>query len=391
MRSVLICGLCVALGCLSDLDRYSVQDRVASRDASFEDSSSTRNDSAVWDSSSASDSSASDSSVARPCEVETTCGASCPLPWLLAAVQDVPGGRTCGNQVLRWSIQNETSCACSSFSSRDAFPELMLSVGFVPPQTIVVGGDGEIVGIDTETGAPRWTKSIVGQAREIFPLSNSDSDVYAAVAISRRPPYLQSLRMFDTQTGSGRYTSDFTSDTSVFGSTIESVTQSSFDPKYFRALFFNGFAAADIDPWGRVRFSTPPHTPAVDGFFFHTISSLFYDGVYRTVWTGERTDLEPHQSRVFSLNSRAIQNNNRVPDGERCLLNGEGEADLRACQFDHAVPHPRYSNRSFALCRIEGNKRIVELDHTTEMCVTVTESPFESAHINRLAIALPPL
>ena len=99
------------------------------------------------------------------CLPEPTCASGCPMPWLLAAIEDLPGGRACGGRVLRLSVaETDAPCICTGYDGGGLVPELAFAVGFVPPKTIVTASEGgRIVAIDADTDRALWEEPVAYQ------------------------------------------------------------------------------------------------------------------------------------------------------------------------------------------------------------------------------------
>lgn len=326
-----------------------------------------------------------------PCDIGVTC-ASCPLPWLLASVEDLPGGQECGGQVLRWSLSGrEEICACAPLLAEGTMPRLPFAVGFSPPNRVVVASeDDRVVAIDGTTDRVLWDEPFGGQPVDIFPIEDLGGTAKVAVASRTRGiSEIRNVYFFDAATGGTPLVEQTNGDLPV-GLGVLSMTASPLNPTHFRALKTGSYAAADVDPWNDVLFASPPHTADRAGFFLKTLSSFYYDGKYRVAWSGTRTDLDPDLHQVFNYRSTVPRTDNRVPLGEDCEK-GEDLLDYDVtCEFLHVVPHPFWDTDQLALCAYGGARRVVRIRTIDQVCVDILDQSelFDSARVSKLAIAL---
>lgn len=375
-----ILALLSLAGCPPSLDRFQVGDG----------DGGVPGDSAPGDSSVPTDA-APDGGPVPGCGLPATCTAGCPLPWLLASVEDLPGNDDCGGQVVRMSIADrETFCVCTTLRAGGTMPQLPFSVGFVPPSTVVVASeDDRTVAIDGMTDRVLWDESFGGQPVDIFPIETPSGELQAVVASRRRGGDIRSLYFYDAATGG---VADVRSSTELgIGLSSPSMTLSPRDRHFLRALKVNGgYAAADVDPWGMFVFNSPPHTAERSGFFLGSISSFYWNGAYRVAWTGRRTDLSPVVSQVYNYRSTTAVDDNRVPLGSVCR-EGVDRLDFGVeCDFIHAVPHPFHDTDIFALCDYTGGRMIVRIQTIDSVCEIMAEQRdvFDSARFSRLGLAL---
>lgn len=329
------------------------------------------------------------------CDPAPTCAAGCPLPWLLASVEDLDPSDACGGRVLRWSLGDREECVCSSLGA--GVLELPFAVGFVPPNSVVaVDQDGTVSAIDGDTDRLQWTVPSATTDRlvaDVFPLADPSGVIHTAVAFNARGTQnVNELVAYDA-TGSERMRWAPGATTLPGGSGMSSITLSSHADRRMRALKPNGgFAAAEIDPWTGNVISTPYHTLSREGFFLGTISALYWGGTHRTVWTGRRTDLSPQVSEIYTLRSTVPRDDNRVPLGDECNEDELGLAYDAVCDFVHAVPDPLDDFHTFAICEIApGERRVVRLYHFDGQCSDLAQDSrlFPRARFSKLAIALP--
>ncbi|MBX3271833.1 MAG: hypothetical protein KF729_16315 [Sandaracinaceae bacterium] len=326
-----------------------------------------------------------------PCAPEVTC-ASCPMPWLLASVEDL-GGR-CGGQVWRWSIQGQDDvfCACEPLTAGGRMPRLPFSVGFVPPDTVVVAAeDDRVVAIDAARDAVRWERPYTWQPVDVFAIEDPTGQPMAGVAGRTRGGSIRAITFFDLA-GAGAPIERTVNGDLPLGLNVASVTQSPFSRRWFRALDSMGsYAAADVDPWTNERFMDPPHTAGREGFYLRTLHASFDGTFHRTVWTGERSDLDPRVREVYRLARADDAGDQRVPLGERCTESADRRDYDVLCEYLHAVADPALNTSSFALCGHSGaERRIVRLS-LTGICRTIVEQAAvqEGLRISRLGLAQP--
>ena len=292
------------IGCLPGLDRYSVgDDGGVRRDTGRRDAAGV------------------DGGPPPGCGPAPTCASGCPQPWLLAAVEDLPGGDSCGGMVMRWSLTDrENACVCTPLVGDAMFPEQPLGLGFVPPSTVVVASEGgTAIAIDGQSDSELWRSPVVGQPRDVFALEDPGGTMLAAVAMGDRGvEEIRRVHLINASTGIEQAVRRTNGDLPV-GLGVYSMTYSPVDRTWLRALKVNGgYAAADVDPWNDMVIDDPPHTTDRESFFLETISAFYYDETYRTTWTGRRTDGVEVPSAVFDYRSSTLRVDNRVPLGERC-------------------------------------------------------------------------
>jgi hypothetical protein len=387
MRATALLVFCFA--CPADLSRYAIEGEDG-------DGSVTRVDAGPRPDGATVDGAIRDGgSTDDGCGPTPTCADGCPMPWLLASVEDLQPGDACSGRVLRWSLSTrEDTCVCPSLTGDGAL-ELPFAVGFVPPATVVaVEQDGSIHAIDPATDRERWVIPSTGSEglpADVFPLADPSGAVFAAVAsLSRGSSSINQVVVYDD---AGAERRRWQAGTVPGGAGLSSITVSSFESDRYRGLKPNGgFAAAEIDPWTGTVSSSPYHTLSREGFFLRTISAFFHDGTHRTVWTGTRTDLAEIRSEVYTARSTIPREDNRVPLGDRCVENEEALDYDATCTFVHAVPHPLHDTDSFAICEVAaGQRRIVRLRHIDLTCIDLVEDTelFPRARFSKLAIALP--
>lgn len=335
-----------------------------------------------------------DGSVPPPpgarCAPEVTCG-SCPLPWLLASVEDLGG--ECGGQVWRWSLagRDDEYCACTPLDAGGRMPQYPFAVGFVPPQTVVVAAESDrVVAIDALTDSVQWERSYEWQPADVFAIEDDAGRSMVGVAGRMRGgSAIRAITFYDAA-GAGDPIERFVNGDLPLGLSVSSVSQSSFDRRWFRALDEMGsYAAADVNPWTNERYMDPYHTTGRDGFYLHTIHSS-YDGTWhRTVWTGERSDLDPRTYGVYRIARSDDVGDNRVPLSERCEENLDGSDYDVDCVYLHAVADPRLNTSSIAICQHSGSERRIVRLHLTGGCVTMAEQSAIHAglRISKLGLA----
>ncbi|MEZ4252324.1 MAG: hypothetical protein R3B99_29270 [Polyangiales bacterium] len=328
------------------------------------------------------------------CSPAPTCTDGCPMPWLLASVEDLQDGDACGGRILRWSLGDREECLCPSLTGGGVL-DLPFAVGFLPPSTVVaVDQDGSVYGIDGNTDREVWNDVSSSSDRlvtDVFPIADPSGAPHVAVAYNRRG--ISSINEVVVYDATGNERTTWLGSTLAGGSGLASITVSSYDPRRYRAVKPNGgFAAAEIDPWTNTVLGMPYHTLARDGFYLLTISALYWDGNHRTVWTGRRTDLSPERSQVYTMRSTTPTEDNRVPLGDSCTKNEELLAYDATCNFVHAVPDPLDDFHSFAICETApGERRVVRLYHFDGQCRDLAQDTrlFPRARFSKLAIALP--
>ncbi len=321
------------------------------------------------------------------CAPPVTCG-DCPLPWLLASVEDLGDG--CGGQVWRWSLAgpDEGFCACTPLTASGAMPRLPFSVGFVPPQTVVIAAQSQsVLAIDGTTDTVLWSEPYPGRPVDIFAIEDLSGRPMVGVAGSDRGGDIRSVAFYDAAVGGAPIERSLNGDLPV-GLGIAGITQSPLDRRWFRSLKSNGWAASDVNPWTSERFGMPNHTEGRDGFFLHTIHASYDGAMHRTLWTGERSDLPDRPSGVFQLARAEDTGGNRVPTRDSCQTYPDGLAYDVTCDYLHAVADPLSFSSSFAICEHGTQRRIVRLQSAGD-CYTIVEQSevYPNARISRLAIA----
>lgn len=322
------------------------------------------------------------------CAPEVTCG-SCALPWLLASVEDLGG--ECGGQVWRWSLTgpDDALCACTPLDAGGRIPDLPFAVGFVPPQRVVVAAENDrVVAIDASRDALEWEQPYAWQPVDVLAIDDDTGRPMVAVAGRMRGGEVRAITFFDAA-GAGAPIERGVNGDLPLGLSIASVTQSPFDRRWLRALKSGSYAAADVDPWTNERFESPLHTLARDGFFLHTIHASFDGTFHRTVWAGERSDLDPPVHEIYRIARADDAGDNRVPLGERCQEQPDGADYDVACEYLHAVADPLLNTSTFALCEHSGSARRIVRMHSHGSCLTVVEQGAVHAgvRISRLGLA----
>lgn len=325
------------------------------------------------------------------CLPEPTCPAGCPMPWLLAAIEDLPGGRDCGGRILRMSVaETDAPCICHGYDAAGAVPDLPFAVGFVPPKTIVTASeDGTILAIDADTDRAIWQEPSSEQPGDLFVVHGTDGEPLVAHATRPRGSgAIRQVRFYDAATG-GDPTVRMTNGDLPVGLGVLSMTQSTLDPMTFRVVDPNNYAAADVNPWTDTRIE-PAYTASRSGHFVQDIYAAYVDGRHRTVWTGTRSDLPDSPARVWEINEATGAADLRLGPGNHCAeLDDGGDYDVD-CTYLHAVPDPTVFNQTLVLCDFIDGRRITRL-RATDSCLDVFDQGelFDSARIARLALALP--
>lgn len=328
--------------------------------------------------------------VADHCRPEPTCGDGCPMPWLLASVQDLSARRECGGQVLRVSVATERPCVCRSLVAGGALPDVPMTVAFAPPNVVVVAAEDDVaVGVDADTDRVLFRYGIAQQPRDSFFLHDASGAARIAVGVSRRgDTQVRQVYFIDPATGAG--SSEMASALGL-GLSDASITHSTADRSWLRALAPNGgYAAADVDPWTGTRMSDPPYVRTTSGSFLRTIYSFWSGGRHRTAWTGTRSDMPGRPSEVYQIADPVQRPDSAMPDGDVCTEGDDGLAYDVTCDFAHAVPDPTTAGKVFALCVVGEDRRLVHMRSAGESCATVVEHAdlFDGARIWRLGVAL---
>lgn len=325
-----------------------------------------------------------------PCLPEPTCDDGCPMPWLLAAIEDLPGGMACGGRVARLSVaETDAPCICSGYDGGGALPDQPQVVGFVPPSTLVTAStNGEIVAMDAATDQVRWSVELTGHPADVFALSDPDGDPVVGVAV-RQPglTHVGEVYLIDAAAG-GTPTILRTNGDLPLGLNVVSMTQSTVDPLRLRALDRNDEAALDVSPWTGEA-SDPPYVAGRDGRLLATVYAAYVDGFHRTVWTGARTDLAGAPSRVWDLARADGAGDQRLPTEAFCDLTDDAADYDVECEYLHAVPDPTVFNQQLVLCQHPAGRRITRL-RVVSRCLDVLEQDqlYDSARIAHLALAL---
>jgi hypothetical protein len=325
------------------------------------------------------------------CLPEPTCTDGCPIPWLLAAVEDLPGGRSCGGRILRLSVaETDAACICHGYDGGGAVPTLPFAVGFVPPKTIVTASeDGSILAIDADTDRVIWEESSADQPGDIFAIEGEDGTALVALATRRRGDFaLREVRLYDAATGGEPIVRSISGDLPL-GLGVPSVTQSTIDPQTFRAVDPNNYAAVDVNPWTDTRIE-PAYTASREGYYVQDGYAAYVDGRHRTLWTGTRSDLPDSPSRVWDVSVVDAAGDQRLDPGNHCALYDDGFDYDVECDYLHAVPDPTVFNQKLVLCDYAGGRRITRM-RAVDRCLDILEGGdlFDSARIARLALALP--
>jgi len=374
MRALALATL--LLGCLPNVDSYVVDGRGDAgprRDAGPRPDAGARPDADV---SRLDGGRAGDAGIDAACTLEPTCPAGCPKPWLLAAVQDLPP-TTCGGQVLRWSLSEGSACVCAPY--RAGVQDLVFSVGYAPPNTLVtVAEDETTVAFDADTGRQRWVRSYTGQPGEVFPIADPGGAPRVAVSGRRRgDTMLQDFRFYDLATGEG----DDPLNVRDIGVGINAVsaTSSAFDASWLRVTGLNSdYHSADVDPWDASPLRRPFHiNSTLNGIVMESIVS-FHDGrQHRVAFAGRRMSTP----NVYHFSRITDEGDNAVPAPTRC-----GD---RSCEFLHAVPDPTVFSETFAICA-EGTARSVVRVSAVDECTPLLQAGDldDDDRVFQLAIAL---
>ncbi len=329
-----------------------------------------------------------------PCLPEPTCASGCEMPWLLAAVEDLPGAPNCGGRIARWSLATDDEpCLCTGYDAAGQLSTNPLAVGFVPPSTIVaVGNGGDVVAIDAATDRPLWTVPFEGLPSDVFALEDLEGNPTVGIGVLSGTDMVNTVWLIDA-----RAEADHTpivrrvGDDLGLGLSVVSITQSSTDRRRLRALDQADEAALDLNPWTGA-YGDPPYVLGRDGRFLSTVQSSFVGGFHRTVWSGIRTDQADRPSYVWSLyrGPADATGGHAFPVGARCLTTDEGADYGMPCTFLDAVPDPHTFNGVIALCERAGSRRITRV-RVTDQCLDYAEQSdlFGTARIARIALAVP--
>lgn len=335
-----------------------------------------------------------DGSIAPPppgtrCAPPVTCGGTCALPWLLASVEDLGPEASCGGQVWRWSLTGSDGdfCTCEPLDAGGRLPRLPFAIGFVPPQTVVVAAeDDRVVAIDGGSDRVLWEANSTLQPADVFAIDDNAGNPMVGVSVRNRGGDIRRIDFYDAARGGPAISRGVNGDLPL-GLGISSVTQSPFDRRWLRALKPNSHAAFDVDPWMNVAYTEPPHTVSRDGFFLHTIHAM-YDGTWhRTVWTGERSDLEERPSGVYRLAVVDDGGDNRVPLRDECDNGPDRLPYETTCEFLDATADPPLNTSSIAICRdAAGERRIVRVHFGTCWPVVQQEQVHADLRISGIAV-----
>jgi len=325
------------------------------------------------------------------CLPEPTCTDGCPMPWLLAAVEDLPGGRSCGGRILRLSVaETDAACICPGYDGGGAVPGQPFAVGFVPPKTIITASeDGSVLAIDADTDRVIWEEPVVDQPGDIFTLQDTDGTPLVALASRRRGDFaLREVRFYDAATGGDPIVRSVSGDLPL-GLGVPSMTQSTIDPQTFRAVDPNNFAAVDVNPWTDTRIE-PAYTASRTGHYVQDGYAAYVDGRHRTLWTGTRSDVPDSPSRVWDVSVADGAPDQRLGLGSHCAQYDDGADYDVECDYLHAVPDPTVYNQKLVLCDYVDGRRITRM-RMADRCLDILEQEdiFDSARIARLALALP--
>lgn len=319
-----------------------------------------------------------------PCAPEVMC-ADCPMPWLLAAVEDLPSGVDCGDRVYRWSVPSTGPlCACGSYAPGGG---QIRTVGFVPPNSVVVAGPGSVLALAADTGASLWSAPLDGEPVDVFAIDAPNR----RVGIATRNLGISGIREARLYDPASSETPDvYRTNDGAFplGTSILSMTQSSSSTR-LRALKQNGdWAAVDVDPVASVRYDTPAHTPSRSGFDLASVHTYSYDGIHRTVWTGKRSDLSGAPSRVFRVTNTTPMDDNFLSNEQWCDQRGDGSDYDVECTFEHAVSDPADATRVLAICTHSGGRRLVRVSADNTCTDLFADADvFPSGRLVRLSVA----
>lgn len=317
------------------------------------------------------------------CAPTATCTGGCPLPWLLASVEDLGDG--CGGQVWRWSLTGTDGdfCVCGALDAGGAIPRLPFSVGFAPPATVVVAAESDrVMAIDGRTDTVIWEASYEPQPVDIFAIEDLSGRLMVGVAGRPRGGDIRNVDFYDAALG-GEPIRRTTNGDLPLGLGVAGITQSPFGRTWMRALRSDGmYAAADVDPWSNTRFDMPLHTMGRDGFFLHTIHASFDGAFHRTVWTGERSDLADRPTGIYRLALSADMGDNRVPLSDNC-------DEAPDCEWIHAVADPALNTSSIGLCQYAPGERRILRVRSIGACTPIVDQAeiYVDARISRLALA----
>ena len=328
------------------------------------------------------------------CLPEPTCADGCPMPWLLASIEDLPGGRVCGGRIARFSVAaGDTPCVCTGYDLQGSLPPQPVVVGFVPPSTVVTADfNGRILAIDAGTDRELWSVAISGMPSDVFTLESPEGVPYVGVALKQGgQSHVSEIQLIDASPGADRTPIVRRTNGDLgLGLNVASVTQSSTDRLSFRSLDRNDEAALDLNPWtGAI--GDPPYVPARSGAYLSTLYSARVGSFHRTVWTGVRQDLAGAPSRVWDVNHAPDDPDFvRLGLGTFCESYDDGADYDGSCEFLQAVPDPAVFDRTLALCAHAGGRRITRV-RATGNCLDIVEDGaiYPSARISDLALALP--
>lgn len=325
------------------------------------------------------------------CAPTPTCTGGCPLPWLLASIEDL--GDECGGQVWRWSLPGADGdfCACGALDADGAMPRLPFAVGFVPPSTVIVAAERDrVLAIDASTDTLIWDEPYEPQPVDIFAIYDLSGRPMVGVAgKTRGGGQIRNVDFYDAAVG-GTPIRRTTNGDLPLGLSVAGITQSPFDRTWMRTLWNDGrFAAVDVDPWNDLRFDTPPHTLGRDGYYLDSVHSSWDGTFYRTVWTGVRSDLPDRPSGIYRIARADDAGDNRLPLSDGCDELPDGSDWDVDCDWIHAVADPALNTSSIGLCEhAPGERRIVRVRSVGPCRVFVEQSTiYSDARISGLALA----
>ena len=311
---------------------------------------------------------------------ENRCADGCPMPWLLAADEDLSDSR-CGNRVRRYSLGSGGVCLCPSYSTSD---ENLRAVGYLPTgagQGIVYAAGTRVIDFfGARAGSYTIPADILFsyQPVDIFAANGEDGALNAVVAFNGASAGTSGAMMFIAPGGTPRVETIASGRSRLLGGS-DGYTQSSIRPSQLRYGDLQR-PAIEVDIWTDELIELNYFADFVAGALYS-----YFDG------THHRTVLVPDSfvdtvQGVYAVAEETVTHSHMPP---RAICSDAAFDDYR---FVSALGDPRSIDHVFASMvgtsdRDRPQGQIVRLSLIDQSCEVISP-PSEDHRAWRLALAL---
>jgi hypothetical protein len=306
-------------------------------------------------------------------EIPPGCAAcDCPLPAVLILVQSLSGSAPTDGGVLVYSLATESTCG--RLSGGDTLPSDVTAVAWIPPNTIAVGAQPDVVrGINPRYDQYRWTYDppccAGGTPMELFWLQGPSGETLVGagnVVSYDEIRYLELLDSAGVPVPGFRWTLNDTSSPLKLGLSIYGMKRSPFDPTqvvvYKQGTYAAGTIAAPYD--GSDVYPTTYYTALPSGTP-DAIGSLRQGQLSRLAWVAGAFSDDPESVYFTSDTGAGPMVAGPLRCDDHCYV---------PARFWDAVPDPSDATGVLAVCFADetgGRAHVVRMNQAGECSLIV--------------------